>query len=198
MELIPILLFWVVIFAVVGAWLGARVIGPWVGEKFVQAIYGGGDDATIRPQYSKAEARYSKGLYAESLTEFRKVFEEYPNDIFAHVRISEILIEHFQNPADAVKELQAALPDTRMGDQRAVLLNRRADISIEQLHDFQNACTVLRQIVEQMPKSKFRKLAEERLIAINVKRFGGIADSSSSADQGPVAKIKTRSNRNVY
>jgi tetratricopeptide (TPR) repeat protein len=168
----------VVIGGVLGAYLGGRVIGPWIGQKLGNALTGARANGIImRPQYGRAETFYKKGHYAESLAEYRKVFEQYPEDVYAHVRIAEILIQHFKNPTDAATELEAALPHTRKGENRAFLLNRLADVCLENLHDHDRACAALQRIVEDMRNTKWCTQAEDRIAALTRKQKGGLTPS---------------------
>lgn len=181
MEYIAIIFVLVIIGGAVGVFLSLRVVGPWVGDKVGAALTGMDGKATLRPEYGRAEAFYKKGRYAESLAEYRKVFEKYPEDVYARVRIAEILIKHLQNPTDAATELEAALPHTRKGENRAFLLNRLADVCLENLHDHDRACAALQRVVSDMPNTKWAAQAEDRIAALTRKQRG---DAPSSGEQG--------------
>ena len=170
-------IFLILLVAGLGFWFTVRVLAPWVGEKIGAAFTGMNGQATMRPQYGRAEMFYQKGHYAESLAEYRKVFEQYPEDVYAHVRIAEILIQHFQNPTDAATELEAAVPHTRVGENRAFLLNRLADVCLENLHDYDRACAALQRIVQDMRNTKWSAQAEDRIAALGRKQKGDLAPS---------------------
>jgi tetratricopeptide (TPR) repeat protein len=169
------ILFLIVFFAIMGLGIVVVVIAvvlPKLGDAFLYVVFGSQTNAIIRPQYSKAEARYKQGKYEESLYEYRKVLAQYPDDVFAHVRIAEVLIEHFQNPSEAVLQLERALPNTREGESRAFLLNRLADVYLEQFRNYDRARSTLQKIMEEMPETKWSLLAEKRIETLHQMESG--------------------------
>jgi tetratricopeptide (TPR) repeat protein len=127
------------------------------------------DDVELRPEYSEAEARARQGKYEESIALFRKVWKKYPNDVNAHVRIAEILCQHFQQYDGAVVELKAALEKKVKPETWAFLANRLADIEAEYRHDYVAARDALQQVMLKFPNTSHATSAMARVRALNDK-----------------------------
>lgn len=140
-----------------------------VGNRVAGFIFPEVDDVEVRPQYSRAEARASEGHYEEAIAEFRKVIEEYPDDVNAHVRIAEILCRHFQRYDDGIAEIRIALEKDIKPEQWAFLSNRLADIHVEYRRDFVAAREALQEILIKLPDTKYAAKARERVLALNEK-----------------------------
>src|SRR5438876_10832316 len=88
------------------------------------------DDSKFRvvPEYSIAEARVKQGRYAEAIDEYRKVIEQFPDDVYAHVRVAELFVERFNDPKSAEIELLAAVEKAKVEDAFAFGAQRLADL----------------------------------------------------------------------
>lgn len=146
-----------------------RFIAPWFAGLFERAVFGSGE-ATLRPQYSRAEALYHQGDWTNALAEYREVIKQYPEDVYAHLRIGEMLLQHFYDPEGAIQEFHSALEHSVKQEQRAFIRNRLADLYVEQLRDFEKARHHILQILEEMPNTRYAQLAQKRLVALNVRQ----------------------------
>lgn len=133
-----------------------------VGNRMVNFIFSNSGSVELRPEYSIAEARAREGKYEEAIAEFRKVWQKFPNDVNAHLRIAEILCTHFQRYDEAVAEMRAALEKKSKPDTWAFLANRLADIQAEYQHDFVAARETLQQILLKLPNTKYAEAAGAR------------------------------------
>lgn len=124
-------------------------------------------DVELHPEYSIAEARVREGKYREAINEFRKVWNDYPNDVMAHVRIAELLCQYFQKYDEAVTELRAALNKKCKPEAWAFVANRLVDVQVEHLHDFVTARETLQQIILKFPSSRYCEAAKARVLALN-------------------------------
>ncbi len=61
------------------------------------------------PHYSMARAKRSKGLYAEALSEYEKITEEFPSDKKAYEEMIDIAIINLKDPERAVEVYTKAL-----------------------------------------------------------------------------------------
>lgn len=154
--------------------VGAIVLGIFaidivfgIGNRVAGMIFPEVDDVEVRPQYSVAEARAREGRHQEAIAEFRKVIEKYPDDVNAHVRIAEILCNHFQRHDDAVTELRLALAKPGKDETWAFLANRLVDIQVEHLHDYVAARTTLQEILLRLPDTRYAEAAHARVLALN-------------------------------
>lgn len=154
--------------------VGAIVLGIFaidivfgIGNRVAGMIFPEVDDVEVRPQYSVAEARAREGRHQEAIGEFRKVIEEYPADVNAHVRIAELLCHPFRRYDDAVTELRIALAKPSKDETWAFLANRLVDIQVEQLHDYIAARTTLREILLRLPNTRYAEAARARVLALN-------------------------------
>jgi len=142
-----------------------------LGDRFSNFIMPQMDNVEVRPEYSTAEARAREGRYKEAIVEFRKVWEKYPNDVNAHVRIAEIQSRQFQRFDEAVRELHAGLAKSNKPEQWAFVANRLVDIHVECLHDFVAARETLQQTIIKFPNTKFAEAATARVLALNDKEI---------------------------
>src|SRR5437867_8096511 len=85
------------------------------------------DSSRVSPQYSTAEARVKAGRYEEAIAEYRKVIEQFPVDIYGHIRIAEIAVERLNDPKLAELELLSATAKATTEEATALVAHRLAD-----------------------------------------------------------------------
>ena len=126
------------------------------------------DDSHFRvmPEYSVAEARVKQGQYAAAVEEFQKVIVQYPDDVYAHLRIAELAVEHLHDLKLAELELISAVSKAEGKDTTALAAGRLADFYQTTLQDPARALAVMKQLREKTPGTKQAKLAEERIAAL--------------------------------
>jgi hypothetical protein len=139
-----------------------RRLGTKAGGLFV------GNDASfrIRPEYSTAEARVNQGRFAEAVAEYRLVIEKHPTDVYAHLRIAEMMVERFNNPKAAELELIPALAKATAPDAFALVSHRLADLYQYQLPQADRARAVMESLKAKLPGTKHAASADQRLAAL--------------------------------
>jgi outer membrane protein assembly factor BamD (BamD/ComL family) len=158
-----------VLFFVVGLPLLRRF-----GERSVGGLYNPDDGTPARPEYSTAEARVKAGRYAEAVEEYRKVIAQYPDDIYAHIRIADLAVQHLRDPNLAEVELTSALAKASAEDGIVLAAHRLADFYQQTLQDAPRAIEVMRQLQQRLPQTKHALGAQQR-IEILQQRNGGRA-----------------------
>jgi predicted negative regulator of RcsB-dependent stress response len=135
-----------------------------IGERFGNSLYMPSDvNFQIMPEYSTAEALVNKGKYQDAIDEYRKVILEYPEDIYPHLRIAELAVNHLNDLKLAELELLSAMGKAKGEDSTALAAGRLADFYQHTLQDPVRALEVMKQLREKIPGTKQAKLAEERI-----------------------------------
>jgi hypothetical protein len=158
---------------------------PWirrVGDKFASLYVGNDADIRIVPEYSVAEARAQVGKYQEAVDEYRKVIVEHPDDIYPHLRIAELAVNHLNDVKLAELELLSAIAKAQGNDSTTLAAGRLADFYQVTLHDPARALAVMKQLREKIPGTKQARLAEERITTLE-KIVAGTAPLPSAPDK---------------
>jgi predicted negative regulator of RcsB-dependent stress response len=134
-----------------------------VGKQASQLYMPGDENFQVPPQYSVAEARVKEGKYREAVAEYRQVIEKFPADVYAHVRISELAIEHLHDLELAETELLAAQAKAVQEDAVALTAHRLADLYQHQLNSPQRGLDVLLSVQGRLTSTKHVKLTGERI-----------------------------------
>lgn len=147
-----------VLFFVVGLPLLRRL-----GERSVGALYNPDDGTPARPEYSIAEARVKAGRYEDAVAEYRKVIERYPDDIYAHIRIADLAVQHLRDPNLAEAELTSALAKASAEDGIVLAAHRLADFYQHTRQDASRAIEVMRQLQTRLPQTQHALGAQQRI-----------------------------------
>ncbi|MGD0017284.1 MAG: hypothetical protein ABSC38_07200 [Verrucomicrobiia bacterium] len=134
-----------------------------IGEKVSQLYEPADENFPIVPQSSVAEARVKEGKYQEAVVEYRKVIAEHPADVYAHVRIADIAVEHLHDLKLAETELLAAQAKAVQEDAAVLIAHRLADLYQHQLNNPQRGLDVLLSVRGRLTSVKRLKLIEERI-----------------------------------
>ena len=137
-----------------------------VANQFTNFYMPSDSDIQIHPEYSVAEARVKKGKYPEAIDEYRKVIEQHPDDIYPHLRIADLALQHLNDVKLAELELMSAFAKGTGKDTAALAAGRLADLYQHTLHDAARALAVMKQLREKIPDTKQVKLAEERIAVL--------------------------------
>jgi tetratricopeptide (TPR) repeat protein len=137
-----------------------------VAERFGNFYVPTDSNFRIMPEYSVAEARVNQGQYQEAVDEYRKVIVAHPDDIYPHLRIADLALQHLNDVKLAELELQSALAKATGEDSTALAAGRLADLYQHTLHDAARAFEVMKQLREKIPNTKQAKLAEERIAVL--------------------------------
>ncbi len=134
-----------------------------VGDK-ISGIYWPSDSQfRILPEYSVAEARAKAGKYQEAVDEYRKVVAQYPEDVYPHLRMAELALEHLHDFKLTELELLSAVAKADREDTSALAAGRLADFYQQTLHDPVRALEVMKRLKEKFPGSKIARLTDERI-----------------------------------
>lgn len=144
-----------------------------VAERFGNLYMPPDSNFRIMPEYSVAEARVKKGKYQEAIDEYRKVIAEHPDDIYPHLRIADLALNHLNDVKLAELELMSAFAKAKGEDTTALAAGRLADFYQHTLREPARALDVMKQLREKIPNTKQAKLAEERIAALEELRRGG-------------------------
>jgi hypothetical protein len=137
-----------------------------IGESFGQSVTTADHGSRVMPEYSVAEARVKHGRYADAVEEYRKVIAEHPKDVYAHLRIASLAVDHLHDPRLAEMELLSAVSKAEGKDTSALAAGRLADLYQVTLQDPARALVVMKQLRDKIPNTKQAKLAEERIVAL--------------------------------
>ena len=88
---------------------------------------------------------------------------EHPDDVYPHVRIAELAVEHLHDLKLAETELLAAQAKAVQEDAVALTADRLADLYQNQLRDPQRGLDALRSVQGRLTSAKHVKLMEERI-----------------------------------
>ena len=134
-----------------------------IGKQASQLYMPGDENFQVSPQYSVAEARVKEGNYDEAVTEYRQVIEKFPTDVYAHVRISELAVEHLHDLELAETELLAARSKAVQEDAVALTAQRLADFYQYQLNSPQRGLDVLLDVQGRLTSVKHVRRTGERI-----------------------------------
>lgn len=143
------------------------------GEKFASLYMPSDADIRIMPEYSVAEARANEGKYLEAIDEYRKVIAEHPEDIYPHLRIAEMVLDHLNDHNLVELELLSALGKAKGEVSIALAAGRLADFYQLTLNDPARALEVLKQVREKIPGTKRADRVEERIAVLESIIHGG-------------------------
>lgn len=123
------------------------------------------DDAQfrIRPEYSVAEARAKQGRIEEAIEEYCKVVEQFPEDVYPHLRMAGLALEHLHDLKRAELELLSATAKAAGPTSIALAMHRLADFYEIALRQPQRALEVMEQLQARLPGTKEAELAAERM-----------------------------------
>jgi tetratricopeptide (TPR) repeat protein len=180
-EIVIALLFYgFLLFLLFGRSLINRVAGSFSG------LYSPSDENfRVRPEYSVAEARVKQGRYAEAVDEYRKVIAQYPEDVYSHLRIATLAVDHLNDLKLAELELLSAFAKATGDDPIVLAGGRLADLYQLTLKQPQRAVEVLEQLREKLPGTKHAAMAEQRIRALRELPVGSVPPT-------PPAKIAYR------
>jgi len=137
-----------------------------VGDKFAGLYMPSDEHMRIVPEYSVAEARANEGKYQEAVDEYRKVIAEHPDDIYPHLRIAELALNHLGDHHLFEIELLSALGKAEGEVSIVMAAGRLADFYQLTLNDPARALEVMKQVREKIPGTKRADLADERIAVL--------------------------------
>ena len=131
------------------------------------SLYEPADDSSrIVPEYSVAEARVNEGKYQEAVDEYRRVIEKHPGDLYPHLRIAELALNHLNALKLVETELLSALGKAEGEVSIALAAGRLADFYQLTLNDPARALEIMKQVREKIPGTKRADRVEERIAVL--------------------------------
>jgi len=126
------------------------------------------DDSEFRivPEYSMAEARVKEGKYEEAIEEYRTVILQHPADVYPHLRLAELALDHLHDANLAELELQSAVGKAAGGETAVLAAGRLADFYQQTQLDPKRALEVMKQLRKELEGSKHVKLVNERIATL--------------------------------
>ena len=138
-----------------------------LGERIGGGLYTPSDDSShVMPEYGTAKARVNAGRYEEAVVEYRKVIEQFPRDIHAHIAIADIAMEQLNDLDLAERELQSAVAKAKSPPGISLATHRLADFYQNLAQDVPRAIEVMRQVEVKLPGSNEASRAEARILAM--------------------------------
>jgi hypothetical protein len=169
---------------------GRSVISK-VADRFSGLYWPSDDQLRVIPEYSIAEARVKQGQYLEAVGEYHKVIEQHSDDIYAHLRIASLAVDHLHDPKLAEMELLSAVSKAEGKDTSALAAGRLADLYQVTLQDPAGALAVMKQLRDKIPDTKQEKLAEERIVALE-RILRGVPQPPKTPDKIPPRQSRFR------
>lgn len=140
-----------------------RPLAGWIGEKWGNFFWMPSDGSMdVHPDFSLAEAQVRQGHYERAIEVFRDYIVRFPKELTPHIRIADLLVEHFQDYAGAIEELKQAIAKTHAEEATALLFQRMADLHLAHHHDTASAIACLQEIQKRFPNSPRGTAAAER------------------------------------
>ena len=144
--------------AVFVAWDVSRFLGGLAGQLF----WGGGRIASITPAWWKAERLCKEQQPLEAIRILRDYLNAHPRHWGVAVRIAEIYQHEIKDPLPAALEYEELLKQHLSDAARAEIMLRLAACRLL-LREAETAAAMLRQVIEQFPRTPAAKKAARRL-----------------------------------
>jgi len=165
---------WVTL-AVYGGIIGGMLLAWWYSGRLSGGIAGFmlGDSAGADAQetYSLAERYETEHEYGKAIEQYRRAIEKDKKNVQPRMKLADLhyrlgeydrCITHMQEAVD--------LSRTMPMSERCALMNRLADVYLEQKHDPVSALEILRKIVTEFPDSRYAVYARDRMMQIKERR----------------------------
>jgi tetratricopeptide (TPR) repeat protein len=137
-----------------------------VANRFAGLYWPDDSDFRIVPEYSIAEARVKEGKYEEAIEEYRTVILQHPADVYPHLRIAELALDHLHDAKLAELELQSAVGKAAGGETAVLAAGRLADFYQQTQPDPKRALEVMKQLRRELEGTKHAKLVDERIATL--------------------------------
>jgi tetratricopeptide (TPR) repeat protein len=140
-----------------------RPLADWIGTKVGNWFYVPSDDSVdVHPDFSLAEAQVQQGHYEKAIEVFRDYLARFPKELAPHIRIVDLLVEHFNDYAGAIQELKTAISKTSAAETTSLLYQRMADLHLAHHNDIPSAVECLKEIQRRFPHTRHANAALER------------------------------------
>ncbi len=146
------------VLAVIWASPIASLFGGLAGSLYMPS----GEGMMVYREYSIAEARVKQGLYADAIAEFQKYKAEDPAGLTPYLRISDLLVDHFDDYPAAVAELRSAIPIAKSKEAFSLVQFRLADLLVKSSYDPKAALECLHEVQRRFPGTRQAQVAQER------------------------------------
>lgn len=151
--------------AVMCALVIAIVLAPSLTEKCSDSFFN-----LLYPQPKKVSKTYGRARtylvnekYPEAIEEYRKAWEEDPDDVNAILQIADIYNHKLKDYKKAIPEYEKALAMRIDDNQWVFVRNQLADIYAQPLKQPRKAIAQLKEIIAKFPQTKYAQQAGERI-----------------------------------
>jgi tetratricopeptide (TPR) repeat protein len=142
--------------------LFVTIIMPAIGDSIGNIFFNPNEKIEKAP-HADAMAAIARGEYATAVEEYLKAFEKDPTDTLALSEIAKIQCEHLDDPAAAADVLSQSLEREWEPESAAFLTSRLVDVLWKYQHNARDARSLLMQIIETLPNSKYSANAQHKL-----------------------------------
>jgi tetratricopeptide (TPR) repeat protein len=146
----------------VGAVVLAASIVPLMGEAFANAVYAP-NERSDTPEHAAALAAIARGHYARAVAEYRKAWEENPEDTFAVSEMARVYCDRLHDAASAAASLEEALAEELQPHDAAFLTLRLAEVAWKYERNRHRARELLSSIIASFPRTPHAATASRRL-----------------------------------
>ena len=147
-------------------WYSGRLSGGIAGFILGESV--GGD---VKETYSLAERYETEHEYRNAIEQYRRAIEKDKKSARPRMKLADL---HYRlgEYDHCITYMQEALhlSKTMSVSERCALMNRIADVYLEQKHDPASALEVLRDIVKEFPDSRYAVYARDRMLQIRESR----------------------------
>ena len=143
--------------------LGVIYFLPAAVDRVSEEVYGSTEEVDEDGMHD-ARAAFAKGEFTEAIRLYREVWQQDKANRFPIVEVAKIQHDNLDSPSLAVDTLKEALEsnDWRENDA-AFFMFRIADIYEQDLEQHEGAIQILRQVIEELPRSRHAANATHKL-----------------------------------
>lgn len=139
---------------------------PEIGDRIGNFFFNPSETVEANP-HAKALGYVARGDYKEAIAEYQRFWERDPSDTLALSEVTHLYCDKLHDPASAVTVLESALNRELAAEDAAFLSSRLVDVYWNHLRDANRARTLLQEVIETLPGTKYAANANHRLHEID-------------------------------
>lgn len=140
----------------------ATTILPDIGDRIGSFFYDSGEKLEKDP-HKEAVSLVNQGDYVAAIRAYQKIVDKNPDDVHALSEVVRLQCEKLQLYDDAVEYLEQFLDKDMPPERTAFLAERLVDVHWLYKRDAETAISLLRQIIEVLPETKYSANAFHRI-----------------------------------